>query len=122
RAGHPWPLPPCDDPGTGRVVWDSMQRGGSRVRAALRQWHPAALRWRRLPAAVVPPTTSIASPPAGPDWRHHGPQLVPPPADDRGRAQRPDAVASPNQSPQTTRMAEADPLVLDVWWSARSGP
>src|SRR5467141_3737632 len=52
RAGHPWPPPHCADPETGRVVWDSAQRGGSRVRAALRLWRPAALRWRRLPAAV----------------------------------------------------------------------
>src|SRR5712691_7062326 len=122
RAGHPWPPPHRDDPGTGRVVWDAAQRGGSRVRAALRPWRPAALRWRRLPAAVVPPTTSIASPPAGQDWLHHGPQLVHPPGDGRGRAQRPDAAASPNQSPHTTRTAEADPLVLDVGWAARSGP
>src|SRR6266446_9828461 len=122
HAGHPWPPPHGDDPGTGRVVWDSAQRGGSRVRADLRQWRPAALRWQRLPAAVVPPTRSTARPLAEPDWLHHGPPRVHPPADGRGRAQRPDAAASPNQSPQTTRTATADPLVLDVWWSARSGP
>src|SRR5262249_15019446 len=121
-VGHPWPPPHCDDPGTGRVVWDAMQRGGSRVRAALRQWHPAALRWRRRPAAVVPPTTSTASPPAGRDGRHHGPPLVHPPADGRGRAHRPDAAASPHPSPQPTPTAGADPLVLDVWWSVRLGP
>src|SRR6516164_2385951 len=80
------------------------------------------LRWPRRPAAGVPPTRSTARPLVEPDWRHHGPRSVHLPGDGRGRVRRPDAAVSPNQSPQTTHRAEADPLVLDGWWSARSGP
>ena len=62
---------------------------------------------------------STAKPPAAPDWLHHGPRPVHPPGDGRGRAHRPAAAGSPNQSPQTTRTISADQLVLDAWHSVR---
>src|SRR5713101_934470 len=122
RAGHPWLPPPCADPGTGRVASGESQRRGSRVRAVLRRSRLAALRWPQRPAAVVPPTRSTASPPAGPDWLHHGPPPARPPGDGRGRAHKPDAAVSPNQCPQPNRKACNDRLAPDVWRSARQGP
>src|SRR5215475_10695493 len=117
RVGHPWLPLHCDDPGSGRVAWDSAQRRGSRVRAGLRRSRPVALRWPQRRAAVGSPTRSTAKPPAGRDWLRHGPRPVHPPGDGRGRAHRPDAVESPNQCRQTTHTAWVDHLAVDAWRS-----
>jgi len=67
-----------------------------------------------IPPAVVPLIKSTARSRAGPDWRHHGPQLVPPPDHGRGRAHRLDAAGSPNQCRQTNRRLAVDHQAVDA--------